>query len=344
MLNVMAKIVTAFYVFMLELSTLGNGGFCSELSIVLFIVYSLSFLVVLFFAVLGIRGTLKLPGGRQLAQFFLSRLVVEFSSLGNGEFFSELSMVLFILYSLSFLVVLFFAVLGIRGTLKLPGGRQLVQFFLRSIDERCFMLNVMAKIVTVFYFCLAELNEFGEKTMFSLLFTLYSLSFLVVLFFAVLGIHGTLKLPGGRQLAQFFLSRLVVSGNWRLSHRCWEQLEDATEQSSDLCQRLRMMSSNLEDRPAPVDRRGPGPHGCDYEVIGTRRSSWQLWSEVKLKLSRCRWGNYADTETASQGAVAELQASKLCDEAVHSEVVSSELWQDLAKVEGPASPSRHRHR
>ena len=60
MLNVMAKIVTAFYVFMLELSTLGNGGFCSELSIVLFIVYSLSFLVVLFFAVLGIRGTLKL--------------------------------------------------------------------------------------------------------------------------------------------------------------------------------------------------------------------------------------------------------------------------------------------
>ena len=83
---------------------------------------------------------------------------------------------------------------SIQSTSVLARLAFLCLFVRRSIDERCFMLNVMAKIVTVFYFCLAELNEFGEKTMFSLLFTLYSLSFLVVLFFAVLGIHGTLKL------------------------------------------------------------------------------------------------------------------------------------------------------
>ena len=59
MLNVMAKIVTVFYFCEVEFSSLGNGEFFSELSMVLFILYSLSFLVVLFFAVLGIRGTLK---------------------------------------------------------------------------------------------------------------------------------------------------------------------------------------------------------------------------------------------------------------------------------------------
>ncbi|CAK9087639.1 unnamed protein product [Durusdinium trenchii] len=94
-------------------------------------------------------------------------------------------------------------------------------FCRRSIDEQCFMLNVMAKIVTVFYFCEVEFSSLGNGEFFSelsmVLFILYSLSFLVVLFFAVLGIRGTLKLPGGRQLVQFFLSRLVVSGNWRLS-------------------------------------------------------------------------------------------------------------------------------
>ena len=72
-------------------------------------------------------------------------------------------------------------------------------FVRRSIDERCFMLNAMAKIVTVFYFCLVELSESLENAaMFSelntVLFIVYSLSFLVVLFFAVLGIRGTLKL------------------------------------------------------------------------------------------------------------------------------------------------------
>ncbi|CAK9066671.1 unnamed protein product [Durusdinium trenchii] len=82
-------------------------------------------------------------------------------------------------------------------------------FFSRSIDERCFMLNVMAKIVTVFYFCLVELGPLGNEAMFSSLLTFYNLSFLLVLFFAALGIRGTLKLPCGRFLAQFFLSRLV---------------------------------------------------------------------------------------------------------------------------------------
>ena len=64
----------------------------------------------------------------------------------------------------------------------------------RSIDERCFMLNVMAKIVTIFYFCLVELGSLGSKAMFSSLLTLYNFSFILVLFFAALGIRGTLKL------------------------------------------------------------------------------------------------------------------------------------------------------
>ena len=68
-------------------------------------------------------------------------------------------------------------------------------FVRRSIDERCFMLNVMAKIVTVFYFCLVELSSFGSYSELNTVpFIVYSLSFLVVLFFAVLGIRGTLKL------------------------------------------------------------------------------------------------------------------------------------------------------
>ena len=64
----------------------------------------------------------------------------------------------------------------------------------RYIDERCFMLNVMAKIVTVFYFCLIELGPLGNETMFCVLHTVYCLSFLVAVFFAALGIRGTLKL------------------------------------------------------------------------------------------------------------------------------------------------------
>ncbi|CAK9087221.1 unnamed protein product [Durusdinium trenchii] len=114
-------------------------------------------------------------------------------------------------------------------------------FVRRSIDERCFMLNVMAKIVTVFYFCLVELSSLGSFSELNTVpFIVYSLSFLVVLFFAVLGIRGTLKLPGGRQLAQFFLSRLVVSGNWRLSRtelesspECSEVFSQSTGDASD---------------------------------------------------------------------------------------------------------------
>ena len=66
--------------------------------------------------------------------------------------------------------------------------------FRRSIDERCFMLNVMAKIVTVFYFCLVELGPLGNEAMFFSLVTLFHVSFFLVLFFAALGIRGTLKL------------------------------------------------------------------------------------------------------------------------------------------------------
>ena len=72
-----------------------------------------------------------------------------------------------------------------------------------SIDERCFMLNVMAKIVTVFYFCLVELGPLGNQAMFSILLIVYCLSFLAVLVFSALGIRGTLKLLAHQRVTIF---------------------------------------------------------------------------------------------------------------------------------------------
>ena len=66
-----------------------------------------------------------------------------------------------------------------------------------SIDERCFMLNAVAKTVAPMLFCLfLEIAALYRSLIF-----LYHLSFLVLLFFAALGIRGTLKLPCGRFLA-----------------------------------------------------------------------------------------------------------------------------------------------
>ena len=61
----------------------------------------------------------------------------------------------------------------------------LVLLFMRPIDERCFMLNVMTKAVAPSFFCFVEL-EFLQSYAMPLRF-LYHISFLVVWFFAVLG-------------------------------------------------------------------------------------------------------------------------------------------------------------
>lgn len=111
------------------------------------------------------------------------------------------------------------------------------------------------------------------------------------------------------------------------SHRCWEQLEDATEQSSDLCQRLRMMSSNLED----LTQKSEESHEARVRLRGHWHEAVQL---AAVERGQVEAVTVQMGQLRGHGAVAELQASKLCDEAVHSEVVSSELWQDLAKVEG----------
>ena len=72
----------------------------------------------------------------------------------------------------------------------------LTLLFTRPIDERCFMLNAMAKIVAPILFCFF----LESQVVYCFLLSLYHLSFLVVLFFAALGIRGTLKLPCGRFL------------------------------------------------------------------------------------------------------------------------------------------------
>ena len=74
-------------------------------------------------------------------------------------------------------------------------------------DQRCFMLKVITKLVTLIYlpFALAMVLAFGEAS--TLVFLGFHDSFFVALFFALLGIDGTLALPGGKRLLQFFLSR-----------------------------------------------------------------------------------------------------------------------------------------
>ncbi|CAK9066506.1 Uncharacterized protein SCF082_LOCUS33844 [Durusdinium trenchii] len=101
-----------------------------------------------------------------------------------------------------------------------------------SIDERCFMLNVMAKIVTVFYFCLVELGPLGNQAMFSILLIVYCLSFLAVLVFSALGIRGTLKLPCGRLLAQFFVSRLSLPSQFHPVETESSDLASASDDAS----------------------------------------------------------------------------------------------------------------
>ena len=82
----------------------------------------------------------------------------------------------------------------------------------RSIDERCFMLNVMAKMVAPIYFCYATFSLDFHRAVYLTVFCFYHLAFVLVLFFALLGIRGTLRLPCGTVLAEVFLSRILRCG------------------------------------------------------------------------------------------------------------------------------------
>lgn len=81
----------------------------------------------------------------------------------------------------------------------------------RPIDERYFMMKVMTKLVSALLFpCLVALVVGASTpTVIRTVFVAFHISFVLVLFFAVLGIRGTLKLPCGRHLVQLFLSRFV---------------------------------------------------------------------------------------------------------------------------------------
>eukprot|EP00435_Cladocopium_sp_Y103_P050788 s128_g15.t1 len=74
-------------------------------------------------------------------------------------------------------------------------------------DQRCFMLKVITKLVTLIYlpFALAVVIAFGEAS--TLVFIGFHDSFFAALFFALLGIERTLALPFGKRLLQLFLSR-----------------------------------------------------------------------------------------------------------------------------------------
>ena len=61
-----------------------------------------------------------------------------------------------------------------------------------------------------------------------------------------------LRLPGGRQLVQFFLSRLVVSGNWRLSRT---EPAGSPEYSEVFSSRQEMR--RVPDRRVPAKQQAP---------------------------------------------------------------------------------------
>eukprot|EP00435_Cladocopium_sp_Y103_P058679 s621_g20.t1 len=111
------------------------------------------------------------------------------------------------------------------------------------------------------------------------------------------------------------------------SHRCWEKLEDATMQSSDLCTRLQMMGNNLED----LSQKSEESHEARIRLRGCWQQAVQLAS---LERGQVRAVNVQIGQLRDHGAIAECQAANLCDEAVETETAASELWQDIAKVEG----------
>eukprot|EP00913_Durusdinium_trenchii_P018364 g17252.t1 len=132
--------------------------------------------------------------------------------------------------------------------------------------------------------------------MFAFLAMLYHLSFLMVLFFAVLGIRGTLKLPGGRQLAQFFLfdeyQSVDLGGpslGYRARFRSNKSLSNISRASS---------TSSFSDKATPIDENsmslgkplGPGPavDSTIHHVRSMESMSGETSSEDSVQRSEPR--------------------------------------------------------
>ena len=111
----------------------------------------------------------------------------------------------------------------VTGVLWYPRSLQFVSLFARlslltllfrrSIDERCWMLNVMAKTVAPSLLCRVAVGFLTKGPLLSAAWILYYISMLVAWLFAALGIRGALKLPCGRLVADFFLRRVVGCGS-----------------------------------------------------------------------------------------------------------------------------------
>ena len=91
----------------------------------------------------------------------------------------------------------FYCILTLMQGLSIVARLGILTIFCRRyIDERCFMLNVMAKTVAPSFFCYVEfkfLQDYHYVTFVSLR-CWYHLSFFLTLFFSFLGIRGTLTL------------------------------------------------------------------------------------------------------------------------------------------------------
>ena len=101
----------------------------------------------------------------------------------------------------------------------------------RSADERCFMLNAMAKIVAPVLFFEIMLPAVTAQHSILATKTFYHLSYMVVFVFAFLGIRGTLKLPFGPWFAEIVLSRIITCKV--ISHQSPSEMSGVEELSPD---------------------------------------------------------------------------------------------------------------
>ncbi|CAK9039669.1 unnamed protein product [Durusdinium trenchii] len=102
-----------------------------------------------------------------------------------------------------------FALIGVMASLICT-----VLIGVRPVDERAFLMKVMTKLCTVIFIPIAVglgiAESYGGHAALSALqelFVCFHILMIVALFFAVSGIRGTLALPGGKCILQYFLVR-----------------------------------------------------------------------------------------------------------------------------------------
>eukprot|EP00913_Durusdinium_trenchii_P005377 g5013.t1 len=90
----------------------------------------------------------------------------------------------------------------------------LVMLCISPVDQRMFLLKIITKLVAATYIPLALVvavmsHYFKERLLIALkiVFLCFHLTLFVTFFFALLGIPGTLKLPGGRCMLHYILAR-----------------------------------------------------------------------------------------------------------------------------------------